>query len=59
MGATIPGGAVTHSGKRLVGLSLPAEVVEKIQTAIQQTGITRQAFILLAIHEKLKRDLRH
>lgn len=56
MDATIPDGAVTPAVKQLIVLKIPTDIVKRIQTTIQQTGITRQAFILLAIHEKLKRD---
>lgn len=50
MAKNIAGGAKTLGGKCIIGLNVPEELKNKIEKAAKELGITRQAFIILAVN---------
>lgn len=58
MAKRIEGGAKTIGGKCIIGLNVPEELKNKIEKAAEELGITRQAFIILAVNHALgKKDI--
>lgn len=53
MAKRIEGGAKTVGGKYIIGLNVPEKLKNKIEKAAKELGITRQAFIILAVNHAL------
>ncbi len=47
---------MSDNDKQQIGLRLPKEMVERIESYVKQIGISKQAFILSLIYKELKKE---
>lgn len=56
MSKTVEGGATSAGGKKIVGLYITKAFEDKIKKRADALSLSRGAYIILAINEKLERD---